>query len=55
MNAPASALALLVLRILANDHNAALAFDDLTLFADFLDRRPDFHEQNLLRADGAVE
>ena len=27
----------LVLRIFADDHNAALAFDDLAFFADFFD------------------
>ena len=42
----ALALALLVFRILANDHNTALALDDLALLADFLDRRSDFHSNN---------
>ncbi len=32
-----------MLRILANDHYAALALDNLALFADFLYRRSDFH------------
>ena len=38
-----SALLLLVLRILANDHDAALALDDLALFANGFHRRSDFH------------
>ena len=37
------ALLLLVLRIFANDHNLALALDDLALFANFLDGRLNFH------------
>ena len=37
------ALLLLVLGILANDHDAALALDDLALFADRLDRRTNLH------------
>ena len=36
-------LALLVLRILANDHDAALALDNLALIANLFDRRSDFH------------
>ena len=32
-----------MLGVLANDHDPALALDDLALFADGLDRRPDFH------------
>ena len=35
-------LLLLVLRIFANDHNLALALDDLALFANFLDGRLNF-------------
>ena len=37
------ALLLLVLGILADDHDAALALDDLALFADRLDRRSYLH------------
>ena len=37
-----------MLGVLANDHDAALALDDLALFADGLDRRPDFHANILL-------
>ena len=36
-------LALLMLGIFANNHHAALALDDLALFADGLHRRTDFH------------
>ena len=32
-----------MLRIVADHHNFSLALDDLALFADFLDRRSDFH------------
>ena len=39
-----SALLLLVLRILADDHHTALALNDLALFADRLHRRTNFHE-----------
>ena len=39
-----SALLLLVLGILANDHDAALALDDLALLADGLDGRSHFHD-----------
>ena len=38
------ALLLLVLRILTDDHNAALALDDLALFADGLYGRSHFHD-----------
>ena len=38
-----SALALLMLGIFANNHHAALALDDLALFANGLYRRTDFH------------
>ena len=37
------ALLLLVLRVLADDHDAALALDDLALLADGLNRRSNFH------------
>lgn len=37
------ALLLLVLGVLANDHYAALTFDNLALFADGLYTRSDFH------------
>jgi hypothetical protein len=43
-----SALALLVLGVLADDHDFALALDDLALLAHGLDRRSDFHVDNLL-------
>ena len=39
----ASALALLMLRVLANDHDAAFALDNLALFADGLHARTDLH------------
>ena len=42
----ASALLLLVLGILADHHDLAFALDNLALFADRLDRRPDFHEDS---------
>ena len=32
-----------MLGVLANDHNFALALDDLALFAHGLDTRSDFH------------
>ena len=38
-----SALLLLMLGILADDHDATLALDDLALFANGLDRRSHFH------------
>ena len=38
-----SALALLVLRVLADNHDTALALDDLALFADGLHGRSHFH------------
>ena len=43
--APRSALtlALLVLGVLADDHDFAMALDDLALFAHGLDGRSDFH------------
>ena len=41
-------LSLLVLGIFANDHDSALALDDLALLAHGLDRRSDFHDSNLL-------
>ena len=37
-----------MLRILADDHDLALALDDLALLADRLDRRPHFHVGLLL-------
>ena len=37
------ALTLLVLGVFADDHDAALALDDLALFADGLDRRTNLH------------
>ena len=37
------ALALLMLGVFADHHHAALALDDLALFADGLHRRTDFH------------
>ena len=37
------ALALLMLGVFADNHHAALALDDLALFADGLHRRTDFH------------
>ena len=37
------ALALLMLGVFANDHDAALALDDLALFADGLNGRSHFH------------
>ena len=41
-----STLLLLVLRILADDHDAALALDDLALFADGLNGRSHFHDDS---------
>ena len=38
-----SALALLVLRVFADDHHFALALDDFAFFTHGLDRRSDFH------------
>ena len=46
-----SALLLLVLGIVADDHDAALALDDLALFADRLYRRTNFHRYTLLFQD----
>lgn len=43
---PILALALLMLGILADHHDLAFALDNLALFADRLDRRPDFHEDS---------
>ena len=37
------ALTLLVLGIFTDNHDLTLAFNDFALFADFLDRRSDFH------------
>jgi hypothetical protein len=42
------ALPLLVLRVLADDHHAALAANDLALFAHGLDGRSNFHCGSLL-------
>ena len=39
-----------MLGILADDHDTAFALDDLALFADGLNRRPDFHAHFLLLA-----
>ena len=47
-----------MLGVLANDHNAALALDDLAFFTDFLDRRSYLHCACLLPspcAHGAAE
>ena len=41
-----SALLLLVLGVLADDHDAALALDDLALFADGLNGRSHFHDDS---------
>ena len=46
-----SALLLLMLGILADDHDAALALDDLALFADGFHRRTNFHRYPLLIQD----
>ena len=40
---PCSALLLLVLRVLADDHHMALALDDLALFANGFDRGTNLH------------
>ena len=40
---PRLTLALLVLGVLADDHDFALALDDLALLAHGLDARSDFH------------
>jgi hypothetical protein len=48
LNAPLSALALFVLGVLADHHDAAFALDDLAFFADFLHRRSDFHKMTIL-------
>ena len=39
-----------MLGVLADDHHATLALDDLALLADFLHRRSDFHKEYLPRA-----
>src|SRR5665647_47548 len=41
---PRSALALLVTRVLADDHNVAVTADDLALVADLLDAGLDLHD-----------
>ena len=38
-----------MLGILANDHNTALALDNLAFFTDFLDRRSYFHDASSFR------
>jgi hypothetical protein len=43
----ASALALLVARVLANDAHDALAADDLALVANLFDGRTDLHDGTL--------
>jgi hypothetical protein len=43
-----SALLLLVLGVLANDHNTAFALDNLAFLADCFDGWTDFHGANLL-------
>lgn len=40
-------LTLLVLRVLTNDHDFTMSFDDLALFANLLDGRLNFHFNNL--------
>lgn len=40
-------LTLLVLRVLTNDHDLAMSFDNLALFANLLDGRLYFHFNNL--------
>ena len=42
-----STLTLFVLRVLTNDHDLAMSFDDLALFANFFDGRLNFHFDNL--------
>ena len=46
--APPLTLSLLMFGVLADDHDFALALDDLALLAHGLDRRSDFHIVNLL-------
>ena len=46
-----SALTLLMLRVFTNDHDFALALNDLALFANGLDGRSDFHWKYLLLSD----
>ena len=41
-------LTLLVLGIFTDNHDLPVAFDDFALFANFLDRRSDFHLNTLL-------
>ena len=41
-----------MLRILANDHDAALALDDLALFADRLNGRSHFHDNSSYSVSG---
>ena len=50
-----SALTLLVLGILADHHDLAMALDNLALLAHGLDRRPDFHSKFLLFKGCALE
>ena len=42
-----STLTLLMLRVLTNDHDLAMSFDDLALFANLFDGRLNFHFDNL--------
>jgi hypothetical protein len=44
-----SALTLLVLGVLADNHHLAVAFDYLALFTDGFDGRSDLHDNYLLR------
>ena len=46
-SAEASALALLVTRVVANHHHATVPADDLALVADLLDARLNLHSSNL--------
>ena len=48
------ALALLMLGVFANDHDAALALDDLAFFANGLDGRTNFHLWHLLMVNRRV-
>ncbi len=52
--APELALALLMLGVLADDHHAAFAADDLALFADGFHGRLTFMMLNLLLVDTLV-
>ena len=47
-----SALALLVLGVLADHHDLAVTLDDLALFAHLLHRRSDFHTNAFLSLRG---